>query len=58
MVDVTVAGAAITAIAGVLAIILNRLRCRFLISEDGWSFGAGYTEQKLPPLPPGGSKPN
>ena len=49
MVDVTVAGAAITAIAGVLAIILNRLRCRFLISNDGgWSCGVGYTEFKLP----------
>ena len=56
MVEAVLGGAIVTALAGLLGIILNRLRCRILASEaDGWSCGAGFSEVKLP-MPGGGAK--
>ena len=55
MVDAVLSGALITALAGLIGIVLNRLRCRILVSEaDGWSCGAGFSEVKLP-MPSGGA---
>ena len=54
MIEAVLGGALITALAGLLGIVLNRLRCRILVSDKGgWSCGAGFSEVKLQ-MPGGG----
>jgi hypothetical protein len=48
--------ALIAAVGGLCGIILNKLRCRILVSKGGWSCGAGFSEATLPL--PGGTKPD
>ena len=49
--------AVVAAVGGLCGIILNKLRCRILVSKvDGWSCGAGFSEATLPL--PGGTRPD
>ena len=52
--DAALSGAVLTAGIGLLATIISKLRCRFLVnnqSEEGldWNFACGFTEIRLPP---------
>ena len=52
--DAALGGAVLTAGFGILAAIIAKLRCRFLVnnqSEEGldWNFACGFTEVRLPP---------
>ena len=54
VIDAALSGALITACCGLLAAIISKLRCRFLVnnqSEEGldWNFACGFTEIRLPP---------
>ena len=54
VIDAVLGGALITACCGLLAAIISKLRCRFLVnnqSDDGldWNFACGFTEIRLPP---------
>ena len=41
--------ALIAAVGGLCGIILNKMRCRLLVSKTGgWSCGAGFSEATLP----------
>ena len=53
MVIDAVGGAFITACCGIVMAIVAKLRCRFLVSNQGdddwdWSLACGFTEVKLP----------
>ena len=52
-IDAALTGALITAACGLIAAVIAKLRCRFLVSNQGdddwdWSFACGFTEVKLP----------
>ena len=52
--DAALGGAVLTVGFGILAAIIAKLRCRFLVnnqSEEGlyWNFACGFTEIRLPP---------
>ena len=54
VIDAALSGALITAYCGLLAAIVSKLHCRFLVnnqSEEGldWKFACGFTEIRLPP---------
>jgi hypothetical protein len=50
--DAALTGAGLTAIAGLMAAIISKLRCRFLVDNHdeglGWSLAAGFSEFRLP----------
>ena len=47
--DTMLDAALIAAIGGLCGIVLNKLRCRILVSKEaGWSCGAGFSEIPLP----------
>ena len=52
MLEITATGAVATAVIGLLAAIIARCRCRFLIDNDDeevhWTWGIGFTEIPLP----------
>ena len=52
MLDSALGGAMVTAACGILAAIIAKLRCRFLVNnaEDdvGWSLACGFSEFRLP----------
>ena len=50
--DAAVYGGLLTAACGLLAAIVAKLRCRFLLNnEEGvtWSLACGFSEHRLPP---------
>ena len=58
-IDATLGGAIVTACGGLIAAVIAKLRCRFLVSNQAaggscleWSLTCGFTEVKLPQ--PGG----
>ena len=53
VIDAAISGALMTAACGLIAAIIAKLRCRFLVdnkSDEGidWSCARGFTEIKLP----------
>ena len=49
--------ALVAALGGLFGIILDKLRCRILVSKvDAWSCGAAFSEATSPL--PGGTKPD
>ena len=57
MVDAAISGAIVTAACGLIAAVIAKLRCRFLVNNQTegcleWSLACGFTEVKLP-LPRG-----
>ena len=55
MLDAALYGAALTAGCGLLAAIIAKLRCRFLVNAEeegvGWSLACGFSEFRLPAPP-------
>ena len=54
VIDAALGGAVITAGFGILAAIIAKLRCRFLVNNQSaegldWNFACGFTEIRLPP---------
>ena len=54
MLDAAISGTIVTAACGLIAAVIAKLRCRFLVNNqtDGcpeWSLACGFTEVKLPP---------
>ena len=54
VIDAALGGALITACCGLIAAVISKLRCRFLVnnqSEEGldWNFACAFTEMRLPP---------
>ena len=54
--DAAISGAIVTAFCGLLAAVIAKLRCRFLVSNNTtgqgcleWSLACGFTEVRLPP---------
>ena len=54
--DAAISGAIVTACCGLLAAVIAKLRCRFLVSNNTtgqgcleWSLACGFTEVRLPP---------
>ena len=50
--DAAIYGAVMTAACGLLAAIIAKLRCRFLVNSEeegvGWSLACGFSEFRLP----------
>ena len=50
--DAALYGAVVTAACGLLAAIISKLRCRFLVDNHdegvGWSLACGFSEFRLP----------
>ena len=53
VIDAAISGAIVTAACGLIAAVIAKLRCRFLVNNQTegcleWSLACGFTEVKLP----------